>query len=135
MYDLYQSEEAEPQCEHVYRKVFNTEYNLGFGSPCSDTCATCDQMHANADVQNYEQHQREQGYKLMAKDREEALSSPGINYMTFDLEICLPLPRLTTGVVYYKRKLNLYNMIIRLCNTNVLCICGQKLLLVGVFPR
>ena len=121
MYDLYKSEVAEPKREHVYRKVFNTEFNLGFGSPRSDTCATCDQMDANADVQNYEQHQRDakQGYELMANDREEALSSPGINYMTFDLEKCLPLPRLTTGVVYYKRQLNIYNMIIHLCNTDV----------------
>ena len=28
--------------EHTYRKVFNTDFNLGFGLPRSDTCATCD---------------------------------------------------------------------------------------------
>ena len=28
--------------EHRYRHIFNTEFNLGFGLPRTDPCATCD---------------------------------------------------------------------------------------------
>ena len=31
--------------EHTYRKVFNSEFNLRFGLPCLDTCATCDRLN------------------------------------------------------------------------------------------
>ena len=31
--------------EHSYRKVFNSEFNLRFGLPCLDTCATCDRLN------------------------------------------------------------------------------------------
>ena len=31
--------------EHRYRMVFNRDFNLGFGLPRSDTCATCDKFN------------------------------------------------------------------------------------------
>ena len=30
--------------EHRYRHIFHTEFNLGFGVPRTDTCATCDRL-------------------------------------------------------------------------------------------
>ena len=120
-YDLYVSETQDPVKKNVYRQVFNYDFNLGFGCPHSDTCATCDEYNANETAKKKVEHQQDSklGYRLMAEDRERALSIPGINYITFDLEKCLPLPRLTTGLVYYKRQLNIYNMIIHVCNINV----------------
>ena len=31
--------------EHTYRKVYNSEFNLRFGLPRSDTCANCDRLN------------------------------------------------------------------------------------------
>ena len=47
MYDLYVSETQDPVKKNVYRQVFNYDFNLGFGCPRSDTCATCDEYNAN----------------------------------------------------------------------------------------
>ena len=101
--------------------VFNRDFNLGFGSPRSDTCATCDEFNANQIVTDILKHQEDyrEAYQMMTNDRGQALKTPGINFITFDLEKCLPLPRLTTGIAYYKRQISLYNMIIHLCNVNV----------------
>ena len=30
--------------QDYYRRVFNTEFNLGFGLPRTDTCARCDEL-------------------------------------------------------------------------------------------
>ena len=35
----------EPVLEHTYRKIFCSEYNIGFKLPKSDTCKTCDQLN------------------------------------------------------------------------------------------
>ena len=121
MYDLYVSETQDPVKKNVYRPVFNYNFNLGFGCPRSDTCTTCDEYNGSETAKKIVEHQQDSkpGDRLMAEDRERALSIPGINYITFNLEKCLPLPRLTTRLVYYKRQLNLYNMIIHVCNINV----------------
>ena len=58
-------------------------------------------------------------YETMAHDKEEALASENMNFISFDLEKCLPLPKIITNVAYYKRQLSLYNLIIHLSNNNV----------------
>ena len=35
--------------ERMYREIFNTEFNLFFGQPRSDTCATCDALKVEID--------------------------------------------------------------------------------------
>ena len=52
----------------------------------------------------------------MGEHQDEALCTPGIYFVTFNLEKCLPLPKLMTMVVYYKRQVNLYKMIIHFRN-------------------
>ena len=118
MYAMYKREAIDPVKENIYSRVFVTDFNLGFGSPRSDTCSTCDEFKANETAIDIFNHKKdyEEGYRLMTEDREEALRTPGINFVTFDLEKCLPLPKLTTGIVYYKRQINLYNMDIHICN-------------------
>ena len=59
MYGLY-LQKYEPQVSetvakpHVkqwlYRKIFNEEFNLSFGYPCSDTCEKCDQMNSKMSI-------------------------------------------------------------------------------------
>ena len=51
MYDLYlekcKSESRTPVKENVYREIFNTKFNLSFGSPKSDTCNRCDLLQTS----------------------------------------------------------------------------------------
>ena len=45
--------------EWLYRKVFNEEYNIGFGYPRSDTCETCDMLKVASDNAKTEEEQSE----------------------------------------------------------------------------
>ena len=51
MYDLYlekcKSESRTPVKENVYHEIFNTKFNLSFGSPKSDTCNRCDLLQTS----------------------------------------------------------------------------------------
>lgn len=44
LYRLYKSECPTPLKESYFRHIFNTEFNLGFGSPSTDMCSTCIQL-------------------------------------------------------------------------------------------
>ena len=70
MYDLYVKETEEPIKKKFYSDVFNNHFNLGFGSPRSDTCATCDKYKANLTVNEIVEHQEDSrlGYRLMKED-------------------------------------------------------------------
>ena len=72
--------------------MFIYDFNLGFGCPRFHTCATRDEYNANETAKEIDEHQQDSilGYRLMAEDCERALSTPGVNYITFDLEKCLP---------------------------------------------
>jgi len=54
---------AKPQVkEWLCRKIFNEEFNLSFGYPCSDTCEKCDLLHIatqNASDEQQDEHQKE----------------------------------------------------------------------------
>ena len=74
--------------ESAYRNIFNTCFNLGFGRPQSDTCATCDsfniKIHATENEEEKEElknqmemHQRraEKGYEELRSDKARAKKS------------------------------------------------------------
>lgn len=46
--------------------------------------------------------------KIMREDRLEAKKNKKFERITFDLEKALPLPRIPTNIVFYKRQLWLY---------------------------
>ena len=99
-----------------YRKVFNTEFNLGFHVPSNDICDSCDMYKkkqqactvTEEDIAQHEAHLRRKDLaekeKLADKKRTDALA------VTFDMQQVLTAPRLFAGVSYYKRKLNVYNL-------------------------
>ena len=45
--------------EWLYRKIFNEEYNIGFGYPRSDTCGKCDMLKVASDNAKTEEERSE----------------------------------------------------------------------------
>ena len=93
--------------ERMYRDIFVTEFNLGFGSPSSDTCAVCEVSSKSND-----EHKRKfsLAFEQQRKDRTQAASEQNVTYITFDLQKTLPLPKLSVGPAFYLRQLWLYNL-------------------------
>jgi len=118
MYDLYcewkrskhsdRDEEAVPDCEseipvvskRTYRDIFNTNFNLGFGLPRSDTCAVCDSGGSESHKQK-----AASAFSEQKQDRDFACTNPNAAYITFDLQKTLPLPKLSTGMAFYLRQM------------------------------
>lgn len=96
-----------------FSEIFRKQYNIGFGGPRSDTCAACDAFDQIGDVENKEKHliEAENAYQEMKFDRERAKEGE-VEYIVYDLEKTLPLPNITTSIVFYTRQLWLYNLIV-----------------------
>ena len=129
MYLIWMAEEN-PDGEKVkssyYRKVFNEEFNISFKPPMTDTCARCDELKAR--VKQAEEEEEEEEKQRVQRELEEhlALAQEGqrlmkdyarnqeenVRVIAVDLQQTLPIPRISTNVAYYKRKLWCYNLCI-----------------------
>ena len=120
--------------EHTYRKVFNSEFNLAFGLPRSDTCATCDKLNLalksdpgdTVTRKKLAEHQdrADEGYQSMRGDKKAAVetwsgytrslgtaaysSKHAVDMVCFDFMQNLPTPNLMHNDVFYKRQLWTY---------------------------
>ena len=121
--------------EHTYRKVYNSEFNLRFGLPRSDTCANCDRLNLalKSDPGDTVAHQQladhqdkaDKGYQNMRGDKNVAVDSwssytcslctaaycskDTVDMVSFDFMQNLPTPNLThNDVLKYKRQLWIY---------------------------
>ena len=128
--------------EFIYRRVFNTEFNLGFGLPRTDTCAACDRLNfqinsnpndseAQEDELRRHQEKADQGYKSMRNDQKAAIGSwsgrrrilgeaaycskDAVDMISFDFQQNLPTPNLHHNDVFYARQLWTYNFGIHDC--------------------
>ena len=124
MFELYKAKCLEdhmsPVSEMVYRKIFCTEYNLSFHKPKKDTCSTCNAFEqkkkANTITQedeiNIEAHtkRKEESRAEKENDKKVSQSDKSVCAVTFDLEAVLSTPCSNVSQVYYKRKLNSYNL-------------------------
>lgn len=122
MYRLYKEqrtqEGAVPVSSTVYCEIFRTEFNLGFHNPSKDRCDFCvffENLSAEEkekEQHRFDEHQRNK-VKLrekMTKDKEESIKDPSKLSVCFDLQEVLMTPHSTASVLYYKRKLNTYNL-------------------------
>nr|CAI5839316.1 unnamed protein product [Callosobruchus analis] len=117
-----------PVKESYYRHIFNSEFNLRFHYPHSDTCNTCDRLN-NAIQHNasnsagtsssnptaeLELHQRQAKHAVSTKqfDTDQCKLVEDTVVICFDLQKTLPTPLLTTNKVYYLRQLWTYNLCI-----------------------
>jgi hypothetical protein len=135
LYKLYckycDDEHVQPVKKWAYTKIFNTEYNLAFKQPSTDTCSTCDRLQcainsANSDddkkqsALEKEVHLRKadsarDAYRIDVEDVKFSTSSVCI---VFDLQKTLPTPKLQTSKVFYMRQLWTYNLNIHDCKSN-----------------
>ena len=127
MYHLY-LEEAEqeqfvPVKEIFYRHVFNTEFDLKFHQPRSDTCKTCEELKLNIQTADDEDekeqlkrardlhHRRaDAARKAMKSDAKTAGDIERVYYLSFDLQQTLDTPKLPVGEAYYSRQLSTFNL-------------------------
>lgn len=133
MYRKYCEESKEhPVSFPTYRAIFLSEFNLKFKKLKKDTCNTCDTYQSkiqNALTSEEKEKHREdhdnhikyaEGARDLMKTDIKKAKNPKekIECLTFDLEKTLPLPRLATGILFYKRQIWLYNLGVYSGSTN-----------------
>lgn len=99
-----------------FRRIFNTNYNLGFGSPRTDVCSFClrliEQIKRERDETAKQRLRVEwRVHKLKAKAffalvKEEQAD---LKTLSFDCQKNLPLPKTPDQITYYSRQVYLYN--------------------------
>jgi len=119
MYKLYRTWCQEQGLKQIvsgrkYRDIFNTQFNLGFGSPKSDTCSTCDSEDS---ISMEHKRRADKAFLAMKNDRIQAQTTDDVTFLTFDMQKTMPLPKLTTSVAFYLRQLWLYNVGIHVTNS------------------
>ncbi|XP_063218744.1 uncharacterized protein LOC134529006 [Bacillus rossius redtenbacheri] len=118
MYNLYQEDCKNkaiiPVKEAIYRRTFNSDFNLHFHVPSKDTCVKCDQykiLKTAPAVDKNEKRKLEVEHELhlwkaeaarqsMKREKEKSDRDSLYYVFTFDLEKALPFPTLTCSVAY-----------------------------------
>lgn len=121
MYQLYCEDKQNPVSKHMFRKIFNEQFNLSFHAPLSDTCRKCDNFDVKIRATEVEDEKKtlltekelhlrkaEAARSGRQTDATNGKSDNDLTVIAFDLMKTLPTPRLTTGVAYYKRQLWTY---------------------------
>lgn len=111
--------------EHMFRDIFNKEYNLSFKRRKTDTCKRCDELDRaikDSKPNELDKFEKEKTSHLnhVKKVKSQyiehikaAKESEGETHMlVFDLQKTLETPSLSTSVIYYKRQLWTYNLCI-----------------------
>ncbi|XP_077278819.1 uncharacterized protein LOC143906548 [Temnothorax americanus] len=128
MYRMYKDDcevtNADFVSEHMFRDIFNYEFNLSFKKRHTDTCKTCDTIKVNLnnkDLPNEErvkfENMQEEHDDLRKKihaefKRDVENADEDTIVLTFDLQKVLETPSVTTGIAFYKRQLATYNLCI-----------------------
>lgn len=112
--------EIEKVTQSYYHSTFTNEFNIGFQPPRSDTCSTCDKLitsissaTSETDKQRLQvqlKHHKDkasQGQQLMKQKKEDI--DDNVTVICIDLQQTIPIPKLSTNVAYYHRKLWMYN--------------------------
>lgn len=124
MYELYMEHckecHTKPVSLNVYRRVFCTSCNLSFHKPKKDQCLLCYtyEQTKNSSVGNvddlkhkYDRHIEYKNKSYIAKDQDKKRSNedPSFASITIDLQKVLQIPSGDVSLLYYLRKLNVYN--------------------------
>lgn len=116
-------EQAEAQFQTVkasyFRRIFNTTFNIGFGSPRTDVCSTCLQLQEQIKYEKDSNKKKD----LMIKKREHSLrakafynllkeNDESLLILSFDCQKNQPMPKVPDQITYYSRQLYIYNFTI-----------------------
>ena len=104
--------------ESMYRRVFNTDYNISFQARKKDQCNYCvafensTQMDEKRKRSEYEDHIRnkEESRRLKNEDKQRAKTDCSFVAACLDLQQVLQCPYGEVNLYYYKRKLSVYNL-------------------------
>jgi hypothetical protein len=117
IYNDQASEDLKVKCS-MFRKIFVTEFNIGFKSPASDTCSTCcllKEKIKNAPLGSHER-MRLMVEKRVHTQRAKAFYAhmkenvPDSTTFCFDLQQIQPLPKCPIQEAFYARQVNFYNL-------------------------
>ncbi|ESO94884.1 hypothetical protein LOTGIDRAFT_175323 [Lottia gigantea] len=124
LYKLYCDQLVPPKTNPVeeltYRRLFCTEYNLSFFHPKKDQCMKCSKHEILTGIDNVNFEEEYQAHLQRSKEAQAAKSSDKLratkdsNFISasFDLQSVLHLPNTNASLLYYSRKLSLYNLCI-----------------------
>lgn len=122
LYKMYISE-TEDQFKSVkqsyFRRIFNTSFNIGFGSPATDVCSTCltldEKIKREKDAnkkkdilitKRVHNLRAKAFYNLLKEEKENLLT------LSFDCQKNQPMPKVPDQRAYYSRQLYTYNFTI-----------------------
>lgn len=128
IYNLYKEElkkiygeKKEPVSMVTLKRIFYTNFDLHCKSLKKDTCSRCDTFKNKINNSTGEEKEKlHEEHKIhlkraddlrsfMNEDLRQAETDIHFECLTYDLEKTLPLPRIPTSIVFYKRQLWLYN--------------------------
>lgn len=123
MFELYSKEYQNSASIFKYTEIFKS-LNLKFKKPSLDACNFCETINqkikfatSNKEelLKIQEEHHAVADLAYKAKNHDKTLSKQNPEWhrlFTFDLQKCLPSPKLTTNVAFYKRSLWTFNLTI-----------------------
>jgi hypothetical protein len=102
-----------------FTKIFETKFNLGFGSPASDNCSFC--HRTKTEIKTCENEREKQSliaqfyvHKARAKAFHTLMKLNPYDSTTyiFDLQQVQPIPKLSIGEAFYSRQISFYSFCI-----------------------
>jgi len=103
----------QPAKEHMYRTIFNHEYNIEFHQPKKDRCDTCEIFKMNKNPTEEEAITNAAHLESKGKTREERAKDrldKTTCVVCFDMQNVFSLPQGNVSNFFYKRKLNVYHL-------------------------
>ena len=99
---------------HLYRIIFNLDYNIDFIKPKKDRCDVCEakkvQPSCSAEQQlHFDNRVRGKTETVMERNKDRSDSSQCT--VCFDMQNVFGLPLANVSNFFYKRKLNVYHLI------------------------
>lgn len=103
----------------LFRKIFNTKFNIGFRAPATDQCSACtllmNKIKICTDNRKKQELITEKRIHTLRKNAFYDLTKenrPDIFSICFDLQQVQPLPRTPIQDAFYSRQVSLYNLCI-----------------------
>ena len=126
---LDEYDESENAVKLSYYRTVLRGFRLGFRPPNTDTCAKCDRFKVLIEAADDEDKKARlmaelKAHEDFASEGQAAMAAlmsdddPDVRAICLDLEQTLPVPRLSTSIAYYKRKMWVYNLCIHNLKTN-----------------